>query len=123
MTFLGKVFDVESDGDTVFLIPLGDATSFRYLDVQTESNKAIHLFDDPAAKHLVVAFGSVSVLGSIISSALIKVARRVNRDDGIVVFCNASAEMEQVWQGMNLGSLWPYVDTRDAALKTIRELT
>ncbi len=121
MTLLGNVFDVENDGDTVILIPLGDAVAFRYLQVQTESNRALHLFDDPAAKHLVVDFGKVTVLGSIIISGLIKIARKVSRDDGKVIFCNGSDEMEKVWRGMNLGTLWPYVDTRDAALTTIRE--
>ncbi len=40
-----KVFSTERSGDTLVVIPLGDASEFHYGDVHTESNKVRRLLE------------------------------------------------------------------------------
>ena len=116
-----RVFELEEQDDTLIVIPQGDAGGFRYSDVHLESNTLLHRLDDQQLKNLIVDLGRAHVLGSIIIGTLIKLARKAGDLGGKTAFCNASDEMLEVFESMNLGNLWPHFATRDEALKSVRQ--
>ena len=120
MVQLNKIFKCAQGGGIVIVIPQGDALQYRYKDIHLESNAVIRRLDEPDVSHLVVDFGVAPLLGSIIVGSILKFARRVTDRDGKVAFCNASPEMLEVLQTMNLHKLWPYYATRAEAIEAVQ---
>lgn len=115
-----KVFRLERDGNVLIVIPQGDAIGFRYNDIHQESNATLLALDDATLQHVVVDFGCEQVLGSIIISVVIKVCRKAGLKGGKAVFCNATPDMQEVLQTMNLMKLWSYHPTRAEAITAVR---
>lgn len=115
-----KVFRLERDDNVLIVIPQGDAIGFRYNDVHQESNSTLQILDDATLKHVVVDFGCEQVLGSIIISVLIKICRKAGLKGGKAAFCNATPDMQDVLQTMNLVKLWKYHPTRAEAVVAVR---
>lgn len=115
-----KVFRLERDGDVLIVVPQGDASGFRYNDVHQESNVTLQVLDDPTLKHVVVDFTSERILGSIIISVVIKTCRKAGTKGGKAAFCNASPEMLEVLQTMNLTKLWTHYSSRADAIAAVR---
>ena len=115
-----KVFCLERDGNVLIVIPQGDASGFRYHDVHQESNATLQVLDDPSLVHVVVDFTAEQMLGSIIISVIIKVCRKAGGKGGKAVFCNASPDMLEVLQTMNLTRLWTHYPSRAEAIAAVR---
>ena len=115
-----KVFRLERDGNVLIVIPQGDASGFRYHDVHQESNTTLEVLDDPSLAHVVVDFTSEQMLGSIIISVVIKVCRKAGGKGGKAAFCNASPDMLEVLQTMNLTRLWTHYPSRGEAIVAVR---
>ena len=115
-----KVFRLERDGNVLIVIPQGDASGFRYRDVHQESNTTLEVLDDPSLAHVVVDFTSEQMLGSIIISVVIKVCRKAGGKGGKAAFCNASPDMLEVLQTMNLTRLWTHYPSRGEAIVAVR---
>ncbi len=115
-----KVFRLERDDNVLIVIPQGDAIGFRYNDVHQESNSTLQILDDATLKHVVVDLGCEQVLGSIIISVLIKICRKAGLKGGKAAFCNATPDMQDVLQTMNLVKLWKYHPTRAEAVVAVR---
>ena len=114
-----KFFKVEREQATLIVTPLGDYPGFRHHELHYEINTVLHLLDDPDVKNLVVDFGSVDMLSSTILSALLRLMRKPSLEGGQALLCNASEELQEVLQTMNLAKLWPYFSSREEALKAI----
>jgi anti-anti-sigma regulatory factor len=115
-----KVFRLERDGDVLIVVPQGDAIGFRYNDVHQESNMTLQILDDATLQHVVIDFGCEQVLGSIIISVIIKICRKAGLKGGRAAFCNATPDMQEVLQTMNLVKLWKYHATRADAIAAVR---
>ena len=115
-----KVFRLERDGNVLIVIPQGDANGFRYHDVHQESNALLQILDDPSLLHVVIDFTSEQMLGSIIISVIIKVCRKAGGKGGKAAFCNASPDMLEVLQTMNLTRLWTHYPSRAEAIAVVR---
>lgn len=118
-----KVFRLERDGNVLIVIPQGDASGFRYNDVHQESNATLQVLDDPSLQHVVVDFTSELMLGSIMISVVIKVCRKAGTKGGSAAFCNASENMLEVLQTMNLTKLWTHYSSRADAIAAVRAAT
>ena len=111
-----RVFRLDRRGDTLVVCPLGDALGFRYLDVHNETNAVLRVLDEPELTNLVVDFGGKELFGSIMVGSIIKMARKVGHSGGKTAFSNASVEMSEALETMNLGKLWPYFPTVTEAM-------
>lgn len=111
-----RVFAVEQYEKTMIVTPQGDATGFRYLDIHRDTNSLVELIDRQGIENLVIDFSQVNILGSIIISSIIKLARKISTRNGKACFCQASEPMHQVVSSMNLTRLWPYYPTREEAI-------
>jgi anti-anti-sigma regulatory factor len=111
-----NVFSTELIGSTLVVTPLGDAIGFRYNQIHTETNGLTELLDKHNVENLIIDFGAVEIVGSIIISSIVRLARKITGRHGKAAFCNASSTMQDVVQTMNLTRLWPYYDSREAAI-------
>ena len=115
-----KVFHLERDGNVLIVIPQGDANGFRYHDVHQESNATLLILDDPSLLHVVIDFTCEQMLGSIIISVVIKVCRKAGGKGGKAAFCNASPDLLDVLNTMNLTKLWTHYPSRAEAIAAVR---
>jgi anti-anti-sigma regulatory factor len=115
-----KIFCIEREGDVLIVCPQGDALGFRYNDVHQESNTTLQTLSDPSLKHLVIDFASKQMLGSVMISVIIKLCRSVGTKGGRAAFCNASPDMLDVLNTMNLTKLWKHYPNRADALAAVR---
>ena len=113
-----NVFLTELIGTTLVVTPQGDAVGFRYNQIHTETNGLTELLDKHPVTNLIIDFGAVEIVGSIIISSIVRLARKINDRQGKAAFCNASSTMQDVVQTMNLTRLWPYFDSREAAIES-----
>ncbi|MFG0335009.1 MAG: FHA domain-containing protein [Maioricimonas sp. JB049] len=111
-----QIFAVEIDGDTVIVTPRGDTQQFMYRDIQIEANRVKDVLTTYRYRNLVVDFGRVDLVGTIIIESLTGFCRSVN---GQAVMCAASDPMKESLQSMNLTSIWPLYETRDEALAAL----
>jgi len=116
MTQTNTVFTTKAIDDTLVIIPQGDSTGFRYNDIHAETNAIITLIGRQKCRRLVINFSSVEIVGSIMISAIIKLARKITSQKGQAAFCCASDTMQEVMQSMNLTRLWPYYETQEEAI-------
>ncbi len=112
-----KVFATARNGDTLVVIPLGDATDFHYGDVHTESNKVRRLLEEGSFKNLVVDLGSAPVFTTVTIKVVVVLSRIVSNRGGQAVLCEASDKTRDVLQTMKLLELWPHFDSRDEAIR------
>jgi anti-anti-sigma regulatory factor len=114
-----KVFAAERVGDTLVVIPLGDATDFHYGDVQTESNKVRRLLEGGNFKNLVVDLGSAPIFTAVTLNVVVVLSRIVSNRGGKAVLCEATEKTRGVLQTMKLLELWPSFATRDEAIRNL----
>ena len=120
MTAFNQIFVAETVGDTLIVIPQGDATGFRYADLHNESNIVHHRLDDPAIQNLIVDLSQMETIGSTVISVIVKLLRKVSNKGGQARMCAASENTCEVLDTMNICKLWPYFATREQALQAIQ---
>ena len=115
-----KIFHVEIQGDIAVVMPVGDATAFRYNDLHREANAIRDLIARGKAKHLVIDLSKLNYFGSEFIGSLVAMAREVRTRRNYATMCAASEQMYEVLANMSLAKLWPYFATRDEALQHIQ---
>ena len=118
MTHTNTVFTIQLVGQTLVVTPQGNSTGFRYNDIHAETNAVITAVGRQNARNLVIDFNRVEIVGSIMISAIIKLARKITAKKGQAAFCSASETMKEVMQSMNLTRLWPYFESQEEAIKS-----
>lgn len=118
MTQTNTVFITTTVNETLVVRPQGDSSGFRYNDIHSETNAIIASIGRNKSCNLIIDFGGVELVGSIMISAIIKLARQITSRNGQAAFCCASDTMQDVMQSMNLTRLWPYFDTQEAAIES-----
>jgi anti-anti-sigma regulatory factor len=116
-----RVFVVERVGTILVITPQGDANGFRYTDIQSETNVLLARIGNDGLTGLVIDFNNTEIIGSIMISALIKLARRVG--NGRAVFCRGSETMLETLRAMNLVRLWPHHETREDAMSALLDVS
>ena len=122
MTTQTQVFSVDIVENVVIVTPNGDASGFRYQDIHTATNSLVDSIKRQRIPRMVVDFGEVEVVGSIMISSIIKLARSIADQRGIAAFCNSSETMRDVISTMNLTKLWAHYDTREEALAAVGDM-
>jgi anti-anti-sigma factor len=115
-----KVFLVEAKGDTLIVSPTGEAFEFRHSLVISEMNTILELLEEPEVRNLVIDLGREEYFGSVIIGAVNNMINNVLDRGGQVATCNASEEMRNVIQIMNLTERWPNYPSRRKALKAVK---
>ncbi|HCS50317.1 STAS domain-containing protein [Rubinisphaera sp.] len=111
-----KIFEVVKEPPCIFVTPLGQGASFRYADLQMESNSVRTLVADQTVPLLIIDLKNMNYFGSEFIGALITLGREKKLRGGKVAICSANPNMYDVLKGMSLFKLWPYYETREAAI-------
>ena len=111
-----KIFEVEQDGVVAVLTPVGDASAFRYQDLQMEANAIRGQIGQGKITHLAIDLSKLDYFGSEFIGSLVSMARETRNRRGAACMCAASEQMQEVLQNMSLAKLWPYFATREEAL-------
>jgi pSer/pThr/pTyr-binding forkhead associated (FHA) protein/anti-anti-sigma regulatory factor len=114
-----KVFSTEPMGDTLVVIPLGDAHDFHYGDVHTESNKIRRLVEGGNFKNLVVDLGSAPIFTAVTIKVVVVLSQIISNRGGRAVLCEASEKTRGVLESMRLLDLWQHFPTRAEALRAL----
>lgn len=115
-----NVFRVESEGETLIVCPTGDTIGFQESDVAQAVEQLHEKFSAPGTVNLVVDLGQVTYLGSIMIGSIIALCKRAVDGGGQAVLCNASNGMFDALQIMKLDTVFPYFQTREAALNSLK---
>jgi anti-anti-sigma factor len=120
LEWLGKIFRIEGEGDTLIVIPIIDGCGFRYPQLQTEANSLRRKFETGEFKNLLMDLAHLHYFGSELIGVLIALARKVTDSGGKAALCSGSEKMLEVLNNMRLLKLWPYFKTREEALQSIQ---
>ena len=113
-----KIFHVEKTPPHIFVTPNGQGASFRYADLQMESNYLRTQVADTACPYLIIDLSNMNYFGSEFIGSLIILGREKKNRGGKVVICAAQPNMYDVLKGMSLFKLWPYHESREAAINS-----
>jgi anti-anti-sigma factor len=116
-----RVFGIEKYGETLVVTPQGDATGFRYVEIHQDTNAICDLVGREKVENLIIDLRDVKILGSIIISSIIKMARKISEKQGQACFCQAGDSMREVIHSMSLTKLWPYYDSLDEAISSFSD--
>lgn len=115
-----RIFRVRRQKDAVVITPQGEAPGFRVAALEAELNRLLKLLDGQRPVNLIVDLGGTRHFGSAMIGAIFELRRKVLRDGGRAVLCNASEEMLAVLRVLKLDREWPYVATRSEAQQLLR---
>jgi anti-anti-sigma factor len=112
-----KLFQVEQVGDTIVVSPQGQGPGFRYQDLHVEANVVRGHLLKAGKCNLIMDMGAMDYCGSEFIGSLISMLREARNRGGKAMFCRANPNMHKVLDNMSLFRLWPYFETREAALQ------
>lgn len=118
-TTLHQVYLVEQLGDTLVVIPRGDAAGFSTAAVNTEMQVILTLVESGATQHLVIDLSVGNYLGSVVLGALVQLGNKVKNRGGRIAMAAPSNDMQDILRLMKLDQMWEMFHSRSAAIRSI----
>lgn len=116
LTSQNRIFKVETWGDTLIVIPMGDDQNYKYHDVHIETGRVNELIYGHGYRKVIVDFSQSRLVGSLILDAITNFLRSATDK---AVFCGASPEMHQSLTDLRLLTIWPLYASRHDALQAV----
>lgn len=114
-----RVLEVDLFGDTLVVIPAGDAVGFGLNVVNNEVAKVLEVAKSSRIKHLVIDLGRANYFGSVMIGEFMRLGVAVRERGGRIALCGASADMQDVLRIMKLDSMWEIFPRQDDAIRGI----
>ncbi|HTN02195.1 MAG TPA: STAS domain-containing protein [Planctomycetaceae bacterium] len=114
-----RVLEVDLFGDTLVVIPAGDAVGFGLNVVNNEVAKVLEVAKSSRVKHLVIDLGRANYFGSVMIGEFMRLGVAVRERGGRIALCGASADMQDVLRIMKLDSMWEIFPRQDDAVRAI----
>lgn len=114
-----RVLEVDLFGDTLVVIPAGDAVGFGLNVVNNEVAKVLEVAKSSRVKHLVIDLGRANYFGSVMIGEFMRLGVAVRERGGRIALCGASADMQDVLRIMKLDSMWEIFPRQDDAIRAI----
>lgn len=118
--WLGTLFHIEREPETLVVLPNLSPGSFRYTKLHSEANSLRLKLNDPEIRHLIIDFQRMDYVGAEAIGAIIKLARQATDGGGHVAFCRISPKVRIVLSDMGVLRLWPDFKTREEAVSSVR---
>ncbi len=116
------LYPVEEWGDTLVLIPRGDAAGFNPVTVNHEMATVTDLAQSPEIKHLLIDLSAANYFGSVVLGGLVQLSKAVRNRGGRIAICGASQDMQDILRIMKLETLWEVFPDRSTALRRIAKI-
>ncbi len=117
-----SLYPVEQWGDTLVVLPRGDAAGFNPTTVNREMATVTELAQSPAVRHLIIDMSGANYFGSIVLGGLVQLSQAVRNRGGRVAICDASQDMQDILRIMKLDTLWEIFPDRRTALRRVARI-
>lgn len=114
-----RVLEVDLFGDTLVVIPAGDAVGFGLNVVNNEVAKVLEVAKSSRVKHLIIDLGRANYFGSVMIGEFMRLGVAVRERGGRIALSGASADMQDVLRIMKLDSMWEVFPRQDDAVRAI----
>ena len=109
----------ELHDDALIVTPLRNIGSFAEDEIRSEWMDLLNRVDQPDIKHVVLDFGSIGYFGSNVLEFIVQLGKRLKHKDGRLAICGASPVVRETLSIARFDKLYPVVDSRAEALKTV----
>ena len=120
MTLNTKSFQLTEKKGILIITPLGDAVSFRDIDVQREGVEINEYLSKSEIKRLVIDLGRSNYFGSMVIGVINSFGQTMKEAGGQMFVAGASKEMQAIMKVMRLDTLWPSFPTAADAIKVAK---
>lgn len=114
-----RVLEVDLMGDTLVVIPAGDAVGFGLNVVNNEVAKVLEVAKSGRVKHLIIDLGRANYFGSVMIGEFMRLGLAVRERGGRIALAGASTDMQDVLRIMKLDAMWEVFPHRDDAVRAI----
>jgi len=117
--WLGTLFAIDIQRETLVVMPVIRSGMFRYAKLQLELNGLRFKLLHSEVSHLVVDLSELHYAGSEVVCAVVALARQIESRGGRIALCNPTSEAETALKRMGLFRIWAIHPTREAALAAV----
>jgi anti-anti-sigma factor len=114
-----RVLEVDLFGDTLVVIPAGDAVGFGLNVVNNEVAKVLEVAKSSRVKHLIIDLGRANYFGSVMIGEFMRLGVAVRERGGRIALSGASADMQDVLRIMKLDTMWEVFPRQEDAVRAI----
>ena len=118
---ISKTFAVESENDTLIVMPLRSMGSLAEESVRPELDTILEQIRHPDMRHAVIDLSEISYFGTSMLEAMYSIWRRIRDDEGKMVLCNVSTMGREILRVSRFDTLWPICDSREEALQEVAQ--
>src|SRR5215218_19950 len=114
-----SVFQVERYGDTLVIVPQGDAIGFSSNRIQVELRANEKLLDLPENRNLIIDLHRTNYFGSDMIGHINRLGIKARQACGRLALCDVSSDMQDIFKMMHFEQMWETFATRRQALRSI----
>jgi anti-anti-sigma factor len=119
MTTATVLFEIDWQGDTLFLIPRRDLRELEYQEIEEEEEGLFRLVDELPIRNVVVDFAKTDYFGSTALGLLAQLGRKARARGCCMALCNVSAHEQDILDVAGLAAFWPIYSSREKAVKAL----
>jgi anti-anti-sigma factor len=113
------LFEVEREGEVLFLTPKADLREFEYRDIEAKGRSILDMLGAGGPRCVVIDFSKTDCYGSTALAFFVRLWKRVSSRGGRMAFCHVSEHEREILAVTRLDSLWPVCGTPEEALKAV----
>jgi anti-anti-sigma factor len=112
-----KAFVLETEGDTLILVPQEDVSSLAGHEVESELARVFEQLETLRFRNAIIDLKNVECFGSLMLSTMQALSKRLAAIGGTMALCNVSEVGREVLQVTRFDTLWPICGSRMEALE------
>jgi len=120
MTAATKVFQLESEDQSLIVTAQADLHELDYKEIEAEAEDILSLLGDGTIKNVVLDFHKTDYYGSTALGFFVRLWKRVKERNGHMAFCGVSDREREILEVTNLAGIWPICSSRHEAIKAIQ---
>jgi anti-anti-sigma factor len=116
-----KTLSVESDHQTLIVVPLVNVSSLAQEDVKPELDRLLAQLKETGTRNVVIDFTQISYFGTTMLEAMHAIWKCVREAAGKMALCNVSQLQREVLHVAGFDTLWPICSSRQEALQVVMQ--
>ena len=116
-----KLFDAESESETLIVVPLGNVRSLAEENVKPELDGILEQLRGPGVRNVVLDCEKIPYFGTTMLEAMLAIWRCARAREGKMALCNVSDIAREILGVSKFDTLWPICSSREEALRVVSE--